>query len=102
MKSIMKLFSLMFLLVGTSWAAVNINTATQSELESVKGLGPTKARAIIEYREKNGHFKSVDELDKVKGFGKVSVEKLKAELVVEPDNSAAGKPGAKNSTKAPQ
>jgi competence protein ComEA len=63
-------------------AAVNINTATQSELEAVKGLGPSKAKAIISYREANGGFKSVDELDNVKGFGKASVDKLKDELSV--------------------
>jgi competence protein ComEA len=64
------------------FAAVNINTATQSELEVVKGLGPAKARAIISYREANGNFKHLDELDNVKGFGKASVEKLKEELSV--------------------
>jgi len=63
-------------------AAVDLNTATQSELEAVRGLGPAKAKAIISYREANGGFKSVDELDKVKGFGKTSVEKLKPELSV--------------------
>jgi competence protein ComEA len=63
-------------------AAVNINTATQSELEAVKGLGPAKAKAIITYREANGGFKKLDELDNVKGFGKASVDKLKGELSV--------------------
>jgi len=64
------------------FAAVNINTATQSELEAVKGLGPAKAKAIIAYREQNGAFKSVDDLDKVKGFGKATVDKLREELSV--------------------
>ena len=64
------------------FAAVDINTATQSELEVVKGLGPAKAKAIITYRETNGNFKHLDELDNVKGFGKASVEKLKEELLV--------------------
>jgi competence protein ComEA len=82
MKFAMKLFAMLFFLVSSSWAAVNINTATQSELEGVKGLGPSKAKAIIEYREKNGPFKSVSDLDKVKGFGKASVEKLGNELSV--------------------
>ncbi len=96
MKFIMKLFALMFLLIGSSWAAVNINTATQSELEGVKGLGPAKAKAIIEYREKHGPFKSVDELDKVKGFGKSSVEKLKGDLSAGlASEQSAGKSAAK-------
>jgi competence protein ComEA len=91
MKFAMKLFAMLFFLVGTSWAAVNVNTATQSELEGVKGLGPSKAKAIIEYREKNGPFKSVDDLDKVKGFGKSSVEKLKGELSVDASAPDAAK-----------
>lgn len=72
-----------------AFAAVNINTATQSELEAVKGLGPAKAKAIIQYREAHGGFKSLDELDNVKGFGKASIEKLSGELSVASD-------GAKN------
>lgn len=65
-----------------AWSAVNINTATQSELEAVKGLGPAKAKAIIAYREKNGAFKSVDDLNNVKGFGKASVKKMQNDLYV--------------------
>jgi competence protein ComEA len=68
-------------------AALNINTATQSELEAVKGVGPSKAQSIIAYREANGSFKSLDDLDNVKGFGKASIEKLKGELTVGPDGS---------------
>lgn len=70
------------LLAFPVFAAVNINTATQSELEAVKGVGPAKAKAIISYREANGGFKTLDELDNVKGFGKASVDKLKGELSV--------------------
>ncbi|MDP1928718.1 MAG: helix-hairpin-helix domain-containing protein [Thiobacillus sp.] len=69
-----------------AFAAVNINTATQSELEAIKGLGPTKAQSIIAYREANGNFKSVDDLDKVKGFGKASIEKIKGDLSVGADS----------------
>ncbi len=100
MKLIVNLFVAMMLGMGTAWAAVNINTATQSELESVKGLGPSKAKAIIDYREKNGAFKSLDDLDKVKGFGKASIEKLKGELtVVSAENAPPEKSSAKLSTK---
>jgi competence protein ComEA len=81
-----KLIGGMLVLVGLIafpvMAAVNINTATQSELEAVKGLGPAKAKAIISYREAKGGFKNLDELDKVKGFGKASVDKLKGELSI--------------------
>lgn len=77
--SVLGIFAMMALPV---FAAVNINTATQSELEAVKGLGPAKAKAIIAHREQNGAFKSVDDLDKVKGFGKATVDKLRSELSV--------------------
>ncbi len=63
-------------------AAVDINKAGQAELESVKGIGPKKAKAIIEHRDKNGPFKSIDDLAKVKGFGKSSVDKVRANLSV--------------------
>lgn len=70
-----------------AFAAVNINTATESELEAVKGVGPTKAKSIITYRETHGNFKSLDDLDNVKGFGKASIEKLKGELSVIPEKT---------------
>ncbi len=66
------------------WAAVDVNSATQSELEAVKGIGPAKAKAIIEYREKHGPYQSVDELVAVKGLGKASVDKLRDQLEVRP------------------
>jgi competence protein ComEA len=90
MKSVLQILAMLFFLVSASWAAVNINTATQSELESIKGLGPSKAKAIIEYREKNGPFKTVEDLDKVKGFGKANVEKMKVELTVGLPSEQAG------------
>jgi len=84
-----KLYKSVLLLAGLiafpAFAAVNINTATQSELEVVRGLGPAKAKAIIVYRDANGNFKTLDELDNVKGFGKASIEKLKEELSVGPE-----------------
>ncbi|MGE5320555.1 MAG: ComEA family DNA-binding protein [Hyphomicrobiaceae bacterium] len=82
-KLVMAVLALGGLMVSPAFAAVNINTATQSQLEAVKGLGPAKAKAIITYRDAHGRFKSLDELDNVKGFGSASVEKLKGELAVE-------------------
>lgn len=69
-----------------AFAATDLNTATMAELQKVNGIGPKKAEAIIEYRKKTP-FKSVDELDKVPGFGKSTVEKVKKDLTV----SDAGK-----------
>jgi competence protein ComEA len=84
-KLLMVLLVLSGLVAFPAFAAVNINTATQSELEAVKGVGPSKAKAIIEYREANGNFKQVDDLDNVKGFGKASVDKLREALSVSPE-----------------
>ncbi|MEW6679011.1 MAG: ComEA family DNA-binding protein [Pseudomonadota bacterium] len=80
-----KLFGSLLLGVFMSlpaWAAVDLNTATQSELESVRGIGPAKAQAIVAHREKNGPFKSLDDLASVKGFGEASVAKVKDQLSV--------------------
>lgn len=65
-----------------AFAAVDLNSASVSELESVNGIGPAKAQAIVDYRKAHGSFKSVEELDNVKGFGKKSVDKLKSEFTV--------------------
>lgn len=82
MKLAKNLLMLATLIAFPAFAAVNINTATQSELEAVRGVGPAKAKAIISYRDANGNFKSLQDLDNVKGFGKASVEKLQGELTV--------------------
>jgi competence protein ComEA len=67
---------------GLAAAAVDLNSATAADLDAVKGIGPAKAKAIIDYREKNGPFKSVDDLKGVKGFGEKTIEKLRPELSV--------------------
>lgn len=79
----MKVFMLLFALVFSLMAAININTATKEELMSVKGIGEKKAEAIIAYRLANGSFKSVDELVNVKGLGEKSVAAIKTELSVQ-------------------
>ena len=87
MKKLLLVLLAFFAFSGMAMAAVNLNTATQAELESVKGIGPKKAEAIIEYRKKNGSFKTVDDLKNVKGFGDKSVANMRSELAV--DGAAA-------------
>lgn len=61
---------------ATSTAKVNINTATVEQLKTIKGIGGSKAEAIVEYRTSHGPFKSVDDLASVKGFSSKTVAKL--------------------------
>src|SRR6187200_470661 len=63
-------------------APVNINTATQEQLETLPGLGAKVAQRIIDYRQKNGNFKKVEDLMNVKGIGEKSFLKLKPMLTV--------------------
>lgn len=62
--------------------SVNLNTATQAQLEALPGIGAASARRIIEYRDKNGKFKKVEELMNVKGIGEKSFLKLKPMITV--------------------
>ena len=82
MKRVLTLLFVLFSSISLAYAAVNLNTATVDELDAVKGIGPSKAKAIVDYRAKNGSFKSVDDLKGVKGFGDKSVAKLRSELTV--------------------
>ena len=61
---------------------ININTAKADQLMLLPGVGKKTADAIIEYRTKNGNFKAVDDITKVKGIGAKKLEKIKSYLVL--------------------
>lgn len=88
MKRILTLLGTFLASTHLAVAAVNINTATAEELDAVKTISPAKAKAIVDYRSKNGPFKSVDELKNVKGFGSKSIAKVAGELSVAGPSSA--------------
>jgi competence protein ComEA len=67
---------------GTSGGLVNLNTATQEDLQTLTGIGPSKANAILEYRETAGKFKEVDELKQVTGIGDKTFERLRDSISV--------------------
>lgn len=63
---------------------ININTASQTELESLPGIGPTTAQKIIEYREQNGPFVSTQDIINVSGIGPGTYERIKDLITVGP------------------
>ncbi len=61
---------------------VNINTATSEQLQTLSGIGEAKAQKIIEYREQNGPFESVDSLTNVSGIGEKTLESLRPYICI--------------------
>lgn len=69
-----------WLLAGES--TLDVNTATLKQLESLPGIGKETAKRIVDFREAKGPFKSLEELQQVKGIGKGKLAKLKDRLTV--------------------
>lgn len=67
---------------GGSTALINVNTASETELETLPGVGPVTAAAIIDYRIQNGPFASVDDLIDVSGIGPSTLEQLRPFVTV--------------------
>ncbi len=63
-------------------AKINLNTAGVEELTSLPGIGPSYTKRIVEYREKNGPFKRVDDILNVRGIGEKTLEKIRDRLTV--------------------
>lgn len=85
MKKIIVLFSALSCFVFSLVAsAVNVNTATAEDIaKDLKGVGQAKAGAIVLYREKNGSFKSLKDLTKVKGIGAATIDKNRENIQLE-------------------
>lgn len=81
------IISLLLALSLSSFAAfaadkININTASADELQLLNGVGPSTANAIVQYREQNGAFASVEDLVNVKGVGEKKVAGLAEQVTV--------------------
>lgn len=68
--------------VNDNSGKTNINTADTSELINLPGIGEIKAEAIVEYRDNNGAFKSIDEIKNVSGIGEALYERIKDKIIV--------------------
>ncbi|CAH2790562.1 MAG: DNA uptake protein and related DNA-binding proteins [uncultured Caballeronia sp.] len=95
--------------IGSAFAAVDVNTANADALRGIKGIGPAKAKAILDERQAHGPFKDASDLStRVKGQGGKTVQRLEAEglsIGAAPKTAAAAPgnaapPGAANSTVA--
>jgi competence protein ComEA len=70
-------------------APLNLNTATVAQLETLPGIGKSTAERILEYRDKNGGFKKIEDLMNVRGIGEKNFLKLKPLVAVSPARSAS-------------
>src|SRR6266567_7918756 len=90
------LLAAMLLFSAFALAAVTINTATKEELDALPGIGPVKAQAIVDYRTKNGPFKTTEDIMKVPGIKEGTFGPLKDKISV----SGASTPVAQDSKAA--
>ena len=81
-------------------AAVNVNTAQQSELQGIKGMSPAKAKAVIEHRNQHGQFTSIADLQKI--LDEPTFERVKPQLALTGDPYTPPTKAEKNAAAAPQ
>jgi competence protein ComEA len=108
MKKIWLLLAALLAYAGIAFAAINVNTASKEQLEALDGIGPVKAQAIIDYRTKNGPFKSLEDLKKVSGIGDATYDKIRKDVsltgattVPAAEKKADAKPAAAPAAPAP-
>jgi competence protein ComEA len=94
MKRLLLAFVLWFAASGVAVAVVNINTASKEDLTTLKGVGDKRAQEIIDYRKKNGNFKSIDDLEKVPGIGPGLMKQIRSDVTVT-GKTSTDKPAAK-------
>ena len=99
MKKLLLALVMWFAISGVAQAVVNINTATKEELTTLKGVGEKRAQEIINYRTKNGPFKTVDDLEKVSGIGPGIMKQIRSEVTTS-GKTDIGKAGAKDAKAA--
>src|SRR5436853_7943584 len=100
MKKLILALVMCLALSGIAAAAVNINTASKEELTSLKGVGEKRAQEIINYRTKNGPFKSVDDLEKVPGIGPGIMKQIRSEVTTTGKTTVDKPEAAATKTKA--
>ena len=89
-KSLLVAGLVLMALSAATFAAVDVNTASVTELSKVKGIRTKDAKSIVHYRDKHGNFKTLNDLKKVPGFSAKKIAKLSKELTVsEPAATAA-------------
>ena len=97
MNTLLRALGLFLVCGGLALARMNVNTATPAELEALPEVGPVKAKAIADYRKKNGPFKALEDLEKVPGVGPATIKALKNEVSF----SGASTPVALDKKKSP-
>ncbi|HEX5330832.1 MAG TPA: helix-hairpin-helix domain-containing protein [Sulfuricurvum sp.] len=76
------MLTILFLFFSLTFGAVNINRANSAQLQTLYGIGPSKALEILKYRKTHGEFKSVDELVNVKGIGPKTLNKMRGQVTL--------------------
>ena len=77
-----RFITLFLFFITLVFASVNINSANSAQLQTLNGIGPTKAQEMLRYRKTHGGFKTADELVNVKGIGPKTMIKLKPQVSV--------------------
>lgn len=81
-KRFLAILAALLLWSSLAFARLDINTATAEQLDGLKGIGPVKARAIVDYRRQHGPFRSVDDLQNVPGLGPAIVNGFRREVTI--------------------